>query len=81
MPGTPPKITVKDLRPVRIAASGAWKEDNTFEMTWRYYETPHHDTVTSRFDGNKVRVEFMNSITEKSPSHPETRPVLQGEMS
>ncbi len=80
MPGTPPKLTVGDLRPAKVAASGAWKDANTFEMTWRYYETPHHDTVKCRFDGGSVRVEFMNSLTEKSPSHAETRPVLQGRM-
>jgi len=43
-------------------------------MIWRYYETPHHDTVTCHFEGNNVTVEFMNSI----PGHAETRPVLRG---
>ena len=80
MPGTPPKLTVEDLRPAKIAASFAWKDDNTLEMTWRFYETPHHETVTCRFDGNNVSVKFMNSITQLSPSHAETRPVLQGAM-
>ena len=35
-------------------------------MTWRYYETPHHDTVTCHFDGDAVRVEFLGSVAEKS---------------
>ncbi len=55
MPGTPPKITVGDLRPQKIAASAAWKDANTFVMTWRFYETPHHDTVTAHFDGDAVK--------------------------
>jgi hypothetical protein len=75
MPGTPPKLTVGDLRPCKIAASARWKEDNTFEMIWRYYETPHHDTVTCHFEGNNVTIEFMNSV----PGHKETRPVLRGQ--
>jgi CubicO group peptidase (beta-lactamase class C family) len=78
LPGTPPKITVGDLRPVKIAARGTWQDENTWVMIWRYYETPHHDTVTCRFDGNNVKIEFLNSITQLSSSHPETRPALSG---
>jgi len=49
-------------------------------MTWRFFETPHHDVVTCHFDGDNVRVEFTNSIAQKSPGHPETRPVLRGQL-
>ena len=77
MPGTPPKLTVGNLLPAKVAASGAWTDSNTFEMTWRFYETPHHDTVACHFDGESVEVKFMNSISEKSSSHPETRPALR----
>ncbi|HEX4119091.1 MAG TPA: serine hydrolase [Verrucomicrobiae bacterium] len=78
MPGTPPKITVGNLLPVKVAARGTWQDDNTWVMTWRYYETPHHDTVTCRFDSDGVKIEFLNSIAQKSSSHPEIRPVLTG---
>lgn len=61
MPGTPPKLTVGNLRPLKIAASGAWKDADTFEMVWRYYETPHHHTVNCRFDNDNVQVELINS--------------------
>ncbi len=62
MPGTPPKITVGDLRPLKIAASGAWKDANTFEMVWRYYETPHHHIVNCHFDNDSARVELISSL-------------------
>jgi len=79
MPGTPPKLTSGELGPVsKVAASGTWKDENTFEMTWRFHETPHHDAVTCHFEGNKVRVQFMNSITRLAPSRKEARPVLEG---
>jgi hypothetical protein len=78
MPGTPPKITVGDLRPCKVAASGAWRDENTFEMLWRFYETPHSERVTCRFDGDKVKVEFLSSITQKSAKNPEPNYVLQG---
>ncbi len=78
MPGTPPKLTVGSMPKSKIAASGTWKDENTFEMTWRFCETPHHDTVTCRFEGDAVKLEFLNSITRLSPSHKETRAVLDG---
>jgi CubicO group peptidase (beta-lactamase class C family) len=80
MPGVPPKfITVSDWRPVKVTAAGSWKDEDTFEMQWRFYETPHYDTVTCRFDGDRVRIEFLNSIAQFSEARiPETRPVLKG---
>jgi CubicO group peptidase (beta-lactamase class C family) len=85
MPGTPPEITeligapVGQQPPAKVAAAGVWKDDNTFQMQWRFYGTPHHDVVTCRFDGDRVQVEFKNSITTLSGGgHPEARPVLQG---
>jgi hypothetical protein len=82
MPGTPPKLTSGDLGPIsKVAASGTWKDENTFEMLWRFIETPHHDTVSCRFDGDKVKVEFLNSLTQLSPSHKEKRPALEAQLS
>ena len=78
LPGTPPRLisggAPKPGTKSRLAAGGVWKDENTFEMMWRYYETPHHDTVTCRFDGDKVVIEFVASIGAKK------RPVLQGTM-
>jgi hypothetical protein len=87
MPGTPPEFTELVGRtsppslPIKVAAAGAWTDENTFVMQWRYYETPHHDTVTCRFEADRVRVEFVNSITAISGgAHPETRPALIGRL-
>lgn len=81
MPGTPPKLT-KSTGTIRskIAASSTWKDDQTFEMIWRFIETPHHDSVTCRFNGDEVKVDFMNSVTQLAPSRKETRPSLNGKM-
>ncbi len=80
MPGTPPKLSLGPLPALqKVVASGTWLDAKTFQMTWHFYETPHHDTVTCRFDGNRVRIEFLNSITEKkNPPHLETRLPLNG---
>jgi CubicO group peptidase (beta-lactamase class C family) len=74
MPGTPPKITVGTTKRSKVAASATWKEEQTLEMTWRFIETPHHDTVTCRFDGNEVKVELANSIGK------EAKPLFQGKL-
>jgi CubicO group peptidase (beta-lactamase class C family) len=84
LPGTPPRI-ISGGAPRRgtrskIAASGTWKDGNTFEMTWRYYETPHHDTVTCRFDGGQVRISFLSSIAAMSAASKDKRPALQGQL-
>ena len=85
LPGTPPEFTelvgtyVNPKRPAKLAAAGAWKDENTFQMQWRYYETPHFDSVTLRFDADKVELAFLNSLTQMAATvHPETRPALKG---
>jgi len=81
MPGTPPKLTVGPLGPIsKVLASGTWKDENAFQMTWHFYETPHHDTVTCQFDGDRVKIEFLSSVTEYMPAHKETRPALLGQV-
>lgn len=92
VPAVPPRMPeilgpmIGSQQPIKVAAAGAWKNDNTFEMQWRYYETPHSDTVTCQFDGRDVMIKFMNSITQPvqgasiaSAAHPETRPILRGQ--
>ncbi len=87
MPGVPPEFSELIGRtsslplPIKVAAAGAWTDENTFVMQWRYYETPHHDTVTCRFDADRVRVEFVNNLTAISGgAHPEIRPALSGRL-
>ena len=81
MPGTPPKLTVGPTNGgSKIAASGTWRDDQTFEMIWRFIETPHHDTVTCRFDGDEIKVEITNSIAQLSSTHKETPPTFQGKL-
>ena len=84
LPGTPPRLVSggapKTGVKSRIAARGAWKDENHFEMLWRYYETPHHDAVTCGFEGDQVQVAFLNSMAKMSPAPKDKRPVLQGQM-
>ena len=49
------------LYPAKIAASYTWKDANTLELVLRYIESPHSETFTCRFDGNKLNVEVARS--------------------
>jgi CubicO group peptidase (beta-lactamase class C family) len=83
MPGTPPLAPWEDYKmrsrlPVKVAAACAWREADALQLVWRFYEKGNRDTVTCRFDGDRIEIEFLNSITPIMASHPETRPVLVG---
>jgi CubicO group peptidase (beta-lactamase class C family) len=85
MPGEPPALlpnSEKNAKPIKVAAAAAWRENGTFEMQWRFYETPHRDTVVCKFHGDGVDIQFLNSITAALGSnqllHPELRPPLKG---
>ncbi|MBD2701541.1 serine hydrolase [Spirosoma sp. BT702] len=62
-----------------VAGSGTWQDANTFVMMWRFIETAHYDTVTCKFDGNSVQVEFQKSLTKISTAK-DQRPVLTGKV-
>ncbi len=62
----------------KIAASATWTDDHTLVMTWRYYETPHSDTVTCVFEGDTVTISFLNSITAMNPKAKDARAPLKG---
>lgn len=49
--------------PYRIAARAAWRNDHELELTWRYFETPHSDLITCRFEGDRVTLTPLGSIT------------------
>jgi CubicO group peptidase (beta-lactamase class C family) len=85
LPGTPPRLIAGGKPEAgtlsKVAARAVWLEEKTLEMTWRYYETPHRDTVTCEFDGEAVTIQFLNSITGMNPKGKDVRPVLRGRLS
>ncbi|MDZ4290176.1 MAG: serine hydrolase [Prosthecobacter sp.] len=82
LPGTPPRLisggAPKKQPTSKLAASATWQDDDNLELTWRYIETPHHDTVTCEFEGDQVTIHFLNSLAEMSGKTKDQRPVLTG---
>jgi len=63
----------------KIAASGIWADENTFEMTWRFIETAHYEIVKCRFDKGDLETEFLRSLAILGNTK-DARPVLKGKM-
>jgi CubicO group peptidase (beta-lactamase class C family) len=61
---------------MRVVASGEWRDQNTFVMTWVFVESAFRDTVVCRFDGDAVSFERSVNVN----SGPLARPVLRGRM-
>jgi CubicO group peptidase (beta-lactamase class C family) len=64
------------LPPARVAGSFDWKDENTLELVLRYIESPHTETITCKFDRNKVLVDFQYSTAPNN-----VQPELKGSVS
>jgi len=82
VPGTPPRLISggkpKVPVPSKIAAHAIWTDDHTLRLTWRYYETPHSDTLTCRIMENKLTLSFLDSLTAMNPKAKDKRAVITG---
>ncbi len=56
--------------PQRVAASGTWRDEHTFVMTWRFVETPFYDTIVCRFDEDRLRLEPSTNVSFGPTEHP-----------
>lgn len=61
-----------------VAVSGWWKDENTFEMVWRYYETPHHDLVRIRFEEEGATLELFDSLSLRKGKVAKPKVTLSG---
>jgi CubicO group peptidase (beta-lactamase class C family) len=59
---------------MRVLARGAWRDERTFVMSWRFIETAFCDTVVLQFDGDALRLD--RSVNTNAGAR--TRPTLFG---
>lgn len=45
----------------KVAGCYNWLDDNTLQLKLRYVESPHSETFTCRFDGDKLKLEYGKS--------------------
>ncbi|MFT4735144.1 MAG: hypothetical protein ACI9DJ_000167 [Algoriphagus sp.] len=59
-----------------ILATATWLEDNTLQINRKFVEAIHGDTLVCFFDGDKVTIEFNNSVSQNSGSIGDGREAL-----
>jgi hypothetical protein len=64
-PNLVPNNNINMLRPFRVAGSYTWLDNNSIELTLRYIESPHTETITCVYLDNKVGVSFKNIFTRE----------------
>ena len=70
--------TIVPARPdARVAARGAWLDEETYAMKVCYYETPYVETITWKFDGDRLSVTRKMNVS----FGPTERPGLAGRVS
>ncbi|HEY9048474.1 MAG TPA: ChbG/HpnK family deacetylase [Ohtaekwangia sp.] len=57
------------LSPFKIAESYRWADDKTLELTLRYIESPHTETIRCTFDGEYASLDFENSFNKSIALH------------
>lgn len=62
----------------KAAGTATWVNENTLQLNLRFVEAMHGDKITCVFDGDKVSVSFLNSISENTKNNPEKRTSLSG---
>ncbi|MCP9754056.1 class C beta-lactamase-related serine hydrolase [Lacihabitans sp. CCS-44] len=64
----------------KIAATATWLNDNTLQINMKFVEAVHGDKMTVVFEGDKVTINLLSSISENAKNTPETRVVMTGVM-
>lgn len=63
-------ISTSEPPVTRLAASGAWRTENTFVIHRYFTETAHYDIITCRFEGNLLHLQTAKSIIFSSLKTP-----------
>lgn len=64
--------------PSKMAGTATWKDEHTLQLNARFVEAMHGDTITCGFDGDKLNMSFLNSVSANSKTDKEKRMALTG---
>ena len=56
----------KGLPPFKVTGSYGWKDEKTLELTLRYIESPHTETLRFSFDKDQTSLDLVNLMNRKS---------------
>lgn len=76
-------FTMQNRAPVttQLAANGGWLNSYTLTVHLHYIETTHGDNFTFVFDGDQVKLTFLNSVSNGNKTVAEQRQPLTGKLS
>src|SRR5260221_842213 len=60
----------KGLPPFKVTGSYGWKDEKTLELTLRYIESPHTETLRFTFDKDQTSLDLVNLMNRKSQRTP-----------
>jgi hypothetical protein len=60
---------------MNVCAKAGWRNENEFEMSWCFVNTPFIDTVVCHFDGNQIWLKRTVNTDQG-----DSRPTLNGTM-
>ena len=63
----------------KIAGTATWIDANTLQLDARFVEAIHGDKITCAFNGDKLSVSFLNSISANTKNSPEKRSNITGQ--
>lgn len=63
------------LWPYKVAGSYTWNDAKTLELTLRYIESPHTETILCSFEGDSVKLDFKD-LFNKNAKRPITKAIV-----
>ncbi|MET3878998.1 serine hydrolase [Chitinophaga sp. OAE865] len=67
-------------QPTKVAGTATWINENTLQLNLRFVETLHGDRIQCVFDGDKLTVNFLDSLTAMTAGKADSRKALSGVM-
>lgn len=64
------------IGPYKVAGAYVWKDDKTIELSLRYIESPHTETITCTLDGDYLSLDFQSIFNRNNPKRPIAKAVL-----
>lgn len=66
--------------PSQIAGTATWKDDKILQIDLKFVEAIHGDKITCTFDGNNVKIDLLNTVSENAKNNPDKRQPLTGKI-
>ncbi|HEY9258112.1 serine hydrolase [Chitinophaga sp.] len=63
-------------QPTLVAGTATWIDEHTLQLNLRFVETFHGDKIQCTFDGNKLSVSFLDSVTAAGANKKDSRKIL-----